>query len=59
MVRLEKDSTLVVRRISARKFREGGVAMLEALRINHHMDMGGVMNNMPFDINRLRVLVFS
>ena len=49
----------MVRRISARKFREGGVAMLEALRMNHHKDIGGVMNNRPFDINRLRVLVFS
>lgn len=58
-MKLEKDRILVVSKISARKFREGGVAMLDALRINHHRDIGGEINSMPFDMNRLRVLVFS
>ena len=59
MVELEKDRILVVSRVSARKFRVGGVAMLDALRINHQSDIEGEINNIPFDMNRLRVLVFS
>ena len=46
-----------INRISLGRFREGGAAIFEIEKINHHRDIDGAIVRRPFMRKRLRVWV--
>lgn len=59
LAQIEKESVLIMRNNSLRRFDEGGPAIFVIQLINHHIDMVGKAVIIPFVRNILRVCVDS